>query len=117
MVGWIKAGWCEVVRADEDIGNWAQSAGEDEIDTSVGRCLIRKEVFAVQGQGEAGIIGFGDRPGVRHRGGDDVIGAGGCAGSAIEIASVGRSRNVELVDFKGKRIGKTKLSERGLEGR
>jgi len=59
VVGWIKAGWCEVIRADEGIGNRAQSAGEDEIDTPVGRCLVRKEVFAVQGKGEAEIIGFG----------------------------------------------------------
>ena len=78
MVGRIKAGWCEVVCTDEDIGNRAQPTAEDEIDPTVWRCLVGKEVFAVQGKGEAGIIGLGGRPGVRHRGGDD--------GSAIEVA-------------------------------
>ena len=33
-----------------------------------------------------------------------------------EIAGVGRSGNVGLVDFNGRRIGKTKLGERGSEG-
>ena len=86
VVGWIKAGWCEVLCTYEDIRNRAQPTAEDEIDATVGRCLIRNEVFAVQGQGEAGIIRFGGRPGVRHRAGNDVIGVSGRSGSAIEVA-------------------------------